>query len=105
MGENTKFGHQVIDRVRLCPVVSGFLGITTPSLPANLRTNTEPYDVEKRHGEKELLQTGMDPLLAHIMKAMGIPATRKQYLLLADLEEPLDAEIEAMLPEDIRETD
>ena len=52
--------------------------------------------------EIRLLQTGMDPMLAH-MQAMGIPVTRKSYLDLAGYEEPVPVELEANLPEEIQE--
>jgi hypothetical protein len=44
---------------------------------------------------------GQDPLLL-AMKERGIPLTRANYLKMADLQEPLPAELEAELPIEIK---
>jgi hypothetical protein len=52
--------------------------------------------------ERELILTGMDPILAY-MQNTGIPVTRQAYLDVAGLVEPLTAEEENGLPPGIRQ--
>ena len=54
-----------------------------------------------------LPRTGPDPIVEHL-KSLGRPVTREAYLAFAypeGVEEPLDAELEAMLPPELRLTE
>ena len=45
---------------------------------------------------KSIPLSGNDPVLEHL-KARGLPLTRENYVKMADLQEPLDGEMEGYL--------
>ena len=65
-----------------------------PKLPNELKTSPEGYRTPP----------GTDPVL-DLMRETQVPLTRENYLALADLQEPLGAELEAEVPKEFQRWD